>query len=69
MRVAMRKLRKLPQKLLHWRHRRRRDRRRMEARRLARKKERIRRVRQLRVVLSRNSKWRSDVVLFNFNLT
>ena len=69
MRVAMRKLRKLLQKPLRWLHRRRRDRRRMEARRLARKKERIRRVRQLRVVLSRNSKWRSDVVLFNFNLT
>jgi hypothetical protein len=41
----------------------------MEARRLARKKERIRRVRQLRMVLSRSNKWRSDVVLFNFNRT
>jgi hypothetical protein len=41
----------------------------MEARKLARRKERIRRVRQLRMVLSRSSKWRSDVVLFNFNLT
>jgi len=69
MRVAMKKLRKLPQKLLRWRHRKRRDRRRMEARKLARKKEKIRKVRQLKVELSTSNKWHSDVVLFNLNPT